>query len=41
MCMGCRKIFWKGPKYDSARAQIAKSMKLDIDQVHDQVQSTR
>jgi uncharacterized protein with PIN domain len=37
MCMGCRKVFWKGPKYESARAQIAKSMGLDMDQVHDEL----
>ena len=37
MCMGCRKVFWKGPKYDSARAQIAKTMGLQVDQVHDNV----
>ena len=37
MCMGCRKVFWKGPKYDSARAQIALTMGLAVDQVHDAV----
>ena len=30
-------MFWKGPKYESARAQIAKSMGLEMEQVHDEV----
>eukprot|EP00292_Cryptomonas_paramecium_P031853 CAMPEP_0113685222 /NCGR_PEP_ID=MMETSP0038_2-20120614/14527_1 /TAXON_ID=2898 /ORGANISM="Cryptomonas paramecium" /LENGTH=85 /DNA_ID=CAMNT_0000605235 /DNA_START=828 /DNA_END=1085 /DNA_ORIENTATION=+ /assembly_acc=CAM_ASM_000170 len=36
MCMGCRKVFWKGPKYESARQHMASVMQLDVNDVHDE-----
>mmetsp|Transcript_13806 Transcript_13806/g.47767 ORF Transcript_13806/g.47767 Transcript_13806/m.47767 type:complete len:102 (-) Transcript_13806:85-390(-) len=36
MCMGCKKVFWKGPKYDSARVQIASVLQMNEEDVYDE-----
>jgi len=30
VCEGCGKVFWKGPKYESARKQMAAVLSLDV-----------